>query len=191
MKKILSGALLMLAFAISARAQVNFGVKGGVNYSQVNGYYFNNGSSVVGYEAGIFARFGSSVYLQPEVYLGSTGGNFSDANGYSGTVRFTNLNVPLLIGLKFGEDDLNFRIMGGPVFSYNISTNQTQTANFKYTYPDFSGYSNSTLGLQGGFGVDIGPITTDVRYEGGLSQVNESFKQRQSLWLLSVGFKFL
>jgi hypothetical protein len=41
-----------------------------------------------------------------------------------------------------------------------------------------------------GAGVDVGHITADVRYEGGLTKINENYGQRQNLWALSVGFKF-
>jgi hypothetical protein len=191
MKKVLLGVVFMLAFAIGTKAQVNVGIKGGANFSQLNGNNNFNSSTLVGYQAGLFARFGGSVYLQPEVYLSSTGGKFSDNNGYDANVRFTKLNVPLLVGFRFGKDDLNFRLMAGPIYSYNINTSQNLSANFNAAYADFGHYNNSTLGLQGGVGVDIGPITTDVRYEGGLSDVNQRYGQRQNLWALSVGFKFL
>lgn len=190
MKKVLIGAVLMLAFSIGTKAQFSLGVKGGVNFSKVNADNLNS-STVAGYQAGLFARIGNSVYLQPELYMSSTGGKFSDNNGNNDNVRFTKLNVPLLLGFKFGSDNLNFRIMGGPIYSYNLNTDNTFSANFNAAYIDFGHYNNSTLGIQGGAGIDIGPITTDVRYEGGLSDVNKSFGQRQNLWALSVGFKFL
>jgi len=191
MKKILIGAVLLLAFSISTKAQFSLGIKGGVNFSKVNADNLNS-STVAGYQAGLFARIGNSVYLQPEVYMSSTGGKFhSSDNTYSGDVRFTKLNVPLLLGFRFGSDKLNFRIMGGPIYSYNLNTDKNFSANFNAAYIDFGQYNNSTLGVQGGAGIDIGPITTDVRYEGGLSDLNKSFGQRQNLWALSVGFKFL
>ncbi len=53
-----------------------------------------------------------------------------------------------------------------------------------------SGLKPSTLGFQAGGGVDIGSITADLRYEGGLTKINDSYGQRQNLWALSIGFKF-
>jgi hypothetical protein len=44
-------------------------------------------------------------------------------------VTFTTLNVPLLIGKGFGGDNLNFRIMAGPVYSYVLDKNQSFSDN--------------------------------------------------------------
>ena len=188
MKKYLLSATLLIAVSISAKAQFSLGVKGGVNYSTINSDNLKS-SSVAGYQAGAFARIGGNIYLQPEVYLSSTGGSFS-SNGdtYNAHVRFTNLNVPLLVGARFGAKSLNFRVMAGPIFTSILSNNFSNTVDNAYN--DFGHYRNSTLGYQAGAGVDLGPITTDLRYEGGLTDVNPDFGQRQHLWALSVGFKF-
>ena len=79
--------------------------------------------------------------------------------------------------------------MAGPVYTSILSNNFSNTINA--AYDDFGHYRNSTLGYQAGAGVDIGPITADLRYEGNLTDVNPDFGQRQNLWALSVGFKIL
>ncbi|MEO3405147.1 porin family protein [Mucilaginibacter sp. CAU 1740] len=188
MKKYLLSALIMIAASISAKAQFSLGVKGGVNFSKV---HFDDLSdkTLTGYQAGLFARVGNSVYLQPELYLSGTGGKF-DSNenntAFSGRVRFTNLNVPLLIGKSFGEKDLNFRIMAGPIYTYTLNQSNSVPDNVGNAFSDFN---KSNIGFQAGAGVDIGAITADLRYEGGLTKVSDSFAKRQNLWALSVGFK--
>jgi len=190
MKKYLLSIALLTAVAVSAKAQTTFGVKGGVNFSKINADNLSE-STTTGYQAGVFARLGSEVYLQPEVYLGSRGGKFRTAdNSFSGDVKFTTLNVPLLVGGRVvGTDKLNLRLMAGPVFSYNIDKSQSFAANFNGAYADFGNYKKSTLGYQAGAGVDIGAITADFRYEGNLTKINDNYGQRPSLWALSVGFK--
>jgi hypothetical protein len=190
MKKHLLSMAILIALSISARAQFSLGVKGGVNFSTINNDNLKS-SSVAGYQIGGFARFGGGFYLQPELYLSSTGGQFdSNDNVYSAHVRFTNLNVPVLLGLKFGPKDLNFRVMAGPIYTSVLSQSDNFSQNFNNAYNDFGHYKNSTLGYQAGAGVDIGAITADLRYEGNLTDINSSFGQRQNLWALSVGFKF-
>lgn len=194
MKKYLLSFAIILAAAFSAKAQFSLGAKAGINFSKIRADNVSE-SSVTGYQVGAFARFGSSLYLQPELYLGSSGGKFDFNNNNStvttnGKVTFTSLNVPLLIGKGFGGDNLNFRIMAGPVFSYLIDKNQSFADNVSGAYQDFGDYKKSTLGYQAGAGVDIGHITADLRYEGGLTKINQNFGQRQNLWALSVGFKF-
>lgn len=192
MKKFILSAALFVVAAVSANAQ-SLGIKGGINFSKINTDNVSE-SSVTGYQAGIFARFGHSIYLQPEVYLGSSGGKFNFQNNNStitadGKVKFTTLNVPLLIGKGFGGDNLNFRIMAGPVYSYVLDKNQSFSDNVNGAFNDFGNYRKSTLGYQAGAGIDIGHITADLRYEGGLTKINENYGQRQSIWTIGIGFK--
>ena len=195
MKKYLLSVALLIAVSIGAKAQFSVGVKGGVNFSKISTDNVKE-SSVAGYQVGAFARIGSAFYLQPEVYVSSSGGKFDfQSNNTSasanGKVTFTNLNVPLLLGHSFGSKDLNFRLMAGPVYSYALSKNQNFDDNVSGAFNDFGHYNNSTLGFQAGGGVDIGAITADLRYEGGLTKINPAYGQRQNLWALSVGFKIL
>jgi hypothetical protein len=193
MKKYLLSIATLIVVSMSARAQVSLGVKGGVNFSKISTDNVKE-STVAGYQAGLFARLGGDVYLQPEVYLGSKGGKFdfnttNNTTTTNGKVTFTTLNVPLLLGKRFGGEKLNFRLMAGPVYSYILSKNQNFSDNVSGAYNDFGDYKNSTLGFQAGGGVDIGNITADLRYEGGLTKINPAYGQRQNLWALSVGFK--
>ncbi|GAB2974481.1 hypothetical protein GCM10027049_05940 [Mucilaginibacter puniceus] len=193
MKKYLLSAAALLIISISAHAQSStFGIKGGINFSKINTDNLNE-STVTGYQAGLFARFGSSFYVQPEVYVASSGGKVNGnvgAAAYNGDIKFTTLNVPLLFGKSFGSNNLNFRLMVGPVYSYIMNQDKNFSANFSGAYADFGNYNNSTLGYQAGAGFDVGPITADVRYEGGLTEINKSYGQKQNLWAVSVGFKF-
>ncbi|MCD8740808.1 PorT family protein [Mucilaginibacter roseus] len=188
MKKYLLSIALLVAGVIGAKAQVSVGAKAGITFSKINTDELKE-SSVTGYQVGGFARFGSDWFLQPELYLGSSGGKFeSDDNRYSGKVRFTTLNIPVLVGKSFGQEDLNFHLAAGPIYSAILSDSRSFGDNVNEA---FRNYKSSTLGFQAGGGVDIGNITVDLRYEGGLSKVSNYFDQRQSLWALSVGFKFL
>ncbi|QJD95918.1 PorT family protein [Mucilaginibacter robiniae] len=194
MKKIVLSIAFLIVAVVGAQAQVSFGVKGGVNFSKITTDDVKK-SSVAGYQAGVFARIGNGWYLQPELYLGSRGGKFEYQANSSTTVTatdkvtFTTLNVPLLLGRKFGLKNANVRIMAGLIYSYNLSTNKNFAYNASDAYADFGEYNNSTLGYQAGAGVDIGHITADLRYEGGLSYINSNYGQRANLIALSVGFK--
>jgi hypothetical protein len=192
MKKILLSVALLMAICISARAQFNLGIKGGINFSKIDADNFHN-SSVTGYQAGVFARIGGGLYLQPEAYISSSGGDFDsyqNNTGYNAHIKFTNLDIPVLVGLRFGPKNLNARIMAGPVYNYIMSKNENFSANFNDAFNDFGHYNNSTLGYQAGAGVDVGNITLDARYQGGLGKINSDFGQTQHLWAISVGFKF-
>ena len=192
MKKYVLSIAIVIAAAFSAKAQFSLGAKAGLNFSHINTDNLDE-SSVTGYQAGLFARIGTGFFLQPEVYLSSSGGKFStNSNGtdYSAKVRFTALNVPLLLGKSFGGDNLNVHFNAGPVYTYILDKNTSFSNNFTQAFNDFGDYKNSTLGYQLGGGLDIGHITADLRYEGGLTKVNENYGQRQNLWALTIGFKF-
>ena len=190
MKKYLLSAALLIAVSISAKAQFSLGIKGGVNYSKINSDNLRS-SSVAGYQAGLFARIGGGLYVQPEVYLSSAGGKFeSNDNTYSGKVTFTDLNVPVLIGLRFGPKNLNLRVMAGPQYISVLNQNENLAANFNTAYNNFgNAYKKSMLGYQAGAGVDLGAATVDLRYQGDFDNFNSAYNQKQNLWALSVGIK--
>lgn len=191
MKKFFLSVAILVAVGIGAKAQVNFGVKGGINFSKLDADNFQ-GSNVTGYQAGLFARIGGALYLQPEAYISSTGGTFNSYNNNTniyGHVRFTNLDVPLLLGLRFGPKNLNLRVMAGPVYNYIINKNESFSSNLSSAFTDFGDYKNSTLGYQAGAGIDLGALTIDARYQGGLTKWNSSFGQTPSIWMIGVGFK--
>ena len=191
MKKYLLSAALLIAVSISANAQFSLGIKGGVNYSSLNSDSYRS-SNVTGYEAGLFARVGGAVYLQPEVYLNSTGGEIhSNDNTVSGKVTFTNLSVPLLVGLRFGPKNLNFRVMAGPVYNNVLSRNENFSTSFNAAFNNIGNYNNNNFGYQAGAGIDLSAISVDFRYQGGFSDVNSNYNQRQNIWAVSLGIKIL
>ncbi len=147
MKKCLLSVAILFMAAISAKAQFSLGAKAGVNFSKISTNNVGE-STVAGYQAGLFARFGKSLYLQPELYVASSGGKF-DFNNSGGTVTsngkvtFTSINVPLLLGKGFGGENLNFRIMAGPVYSYLMDKNQNFSDNVSGAYNDFGNYKKA------------------------------------------------
>ena len=202
MKKLFLIAGLLLTISVTAFAQLpsfTAGIKGGVNYSGLKTTDdLTDKNSILGYQVGVFTRLGGAgLYLQPELYLGSKGNDFisfEDQNGNEveakGEVRFTSLDLPVLLGTKFGPNKLNFRLMAGPVISFIVDKNTT----FDTAYDgvsDFDNYKDQALGLQAGAGVDVGNFTVDLRYEAGLSNLSESDKydQKQNLFHLSLGLK--
>lgn len=196
MKKIISVSFLLLV-AVTTFAQLpsfHLGLKTGINMASLKGNVGEE-SNRLGYQAGVWARVGGAgFYVQPEVYLGSKGGEFGsiqqDGTTYEGDakVNFTTLDIPVLVGNKFGFEKLNFRIMAGPVISFLL--NKDSKENYAVA-TDFDNYKNQTIGVQTGAGVDLGNLSFDLRYEKGLSNIDKSGKydQKQNLWHLSLGYR--
>ena len=204
MKKIILISCIVIAASVTAMAQLPnfaFGIKGGANFSKLKTVDdLTDENSIVGYHVGIFTRLGAAgLYLQPELYLGSKGNNFikiEDTSGNevqaSGKVRFTTLDLPLLIGTKIGLSKLNLRLMAGPVASFVINENTSFDSAYR-NIRDFGNYKKQNWAYQAGAGVDVGNMTVDLRYEGGLSNVSRSneYNQKQNLVHLSLGIKLL
>jgi hypothetical protein len=196
MRKIALTSMLLLV-AVTTFAQLpsfTLGLKTGVNLATLKGDVGNENNRL-GYQAGAWARLGGAgFYVQPEVYIGSKGGEFGaiKQNGttYEGEskINFTTLDIPVLIGNKFGFEKLNFRIMAGPVISFIL--NKDSKENYAVA-TNFDNYKNQTIGLQSGAGIDLGNISVDLRYEKGLTNIDKSgqYDQKQNLWHLSLGYK--
>lgn len=202
-KAILSVAVLLISnlVAMAQLPSFSFGIKGGVNYSTLKTKNdLTDQNSISGYQAGIFSRIGGAgIYFQPELYLGSKGNEFvkiEDNAGAeitaNGKVKFTTLDLPLLLGTKIGTNKINLRFMAGPLVSFIIDENTTFAKAYQ-DVSDFGNYKKQTLGLQAGTGVDLGNLTLDLRYEAGLSNISESekYSQKQNLFHLSLGIKLL
>ncbi|MDA9554701.1 PorT family protein [Pelobium sp.] len=194
MKKLILASALMILSISGAFAQFNLGLKGGLNYNTIKAKdnQFDE-SGVLGYQLGLWARLGKGVYLQPEAYIGTKGSTFTFPTINGTTVeekqKFTTLDIPLLLGTKIGKDKLNFRLMAGPSFQFNLGDNGTSFSNA--VNPDYYKYRDFITNLQGGAGVDFGSLSVDLRYETSLQDINKSDGQRQNLLHLSVGFKIL
>ncbi|HEY0896930.1 MAG TPA: porin family protein [Sphingobacteriaceae bacterium] len=198
MKRTILLSCLIAFTSITAFAQLpNFtlGIKGGVNVSKLNSNFLQE-ENRLGYQVGAWARLGGmGLYLQPEAYLGSKGSDFKFTQSGNevateGEVKFTTLDVPLLLGTKIGPSNFNIRFMAGPVISFIVndkSTFQNVTAQFE----DFDNYKNQTWAAQAGAGIDFGNLSIDARYEAGLSNIskNDQFDQKQNLWHISLGYK--
>ncbi|RZK98104.1 MAG: PorT family protein, partial [Pedobacter sp.] len=179
-------------------AQFNLGIKAGVNLAKLNADFASE-ENRLGYQVGAWARIGGGVYLQPELYFGSKGNKFVRVvqdNGTEvtaeGTVRFTTLDIPVLIGTKIGMEKLNLRFMAGPVISFNLDENSTFNSAFNQA-TDFDNYKDQSFAAQVGAGIDIGNFAVDLRYEAGLTNLSNSdrYKQKANLFQLSLGFKLL
>ena len=158
-----------------------------------------SGNSSVGFHAGLFSRITiAGFYVQPELTFTSAGGEIKYSDSGNGNLdqitelTYNKLDVPVMLGMRFAKF---LRINAGPSFSLILS----EDARNKGTVDEVkSNYKNATVGYQAGVGLDIGKITLDLRYEGGLSKLgdeiniaNESFAtdMRNNLWLFSLGLK--
>lgn len=201
----------MFLFSVSDAQMFKYGIKAGVGFSSLkiedltgidNGqdvYDLVTGESVMGYHVGIQTQIKvAMLVIKPELYFNAGGGTVEQVVAGGATevlnVNFTRIDVPVLVGVKFGPARINV----GPVGSYVLSETNDLT-----NIPDLSDYtlftSSMTWGFQAGIGLDVSKISIDARYEGSLSKLGETFTvgssdfaldARPSQWIISLGIWF-
>lgn len=191
MKKILLSAFLML-FSTVAFSQLlpsfQMGIKGGANLSKFSTQNTFSSDNRAGYYVGLWTRIGAAgLHLQPEVYLSGKNTTFTDDNNIENDIKFTSLDVPVLIGTKLGAAGVGLRLNTGPVFSFILDDEQKfGEAVGNVSRLDFKGQN---IGWQFGAGVDIGNLGVDLRYETGLSNVHENPDTKLKLFTLGLAWK--
>jgi hypothetical protein len=190
-KSILTLICLIAAIGIS-QAQLfptfKVGLKGGLGFSSLRseGSFFNSDTKT-GFQLGAWGRVGiAGFHVQPEVYYASKKAGITK-DGDEGEATFKSMDVPILLGTRIGLGPIGARIQAGPVFSFAQDgkvVNLSEATNW-------SAYKKNSTGIIGGIGADISSFTVDLRYEHGLSKLNEDGNQKIRMWTIGVGFSFL
>jgi hypothetical protein len=118
MKKIIV-LLLACTLAVTARSQVQVGVKGGLSIATVRYKEQNDPQmSAVGFNAGLLAKIDvtEGFFIRPEVQYSRKGYREALIGGPgTGTVRFNYIAVPILAGFPIGK---KFQGLIGPEFGF-------------------------------------------------------------------------
>jgi hypothetical protein len=212
-KLILVLAASFFIFQVSDAQLFKYGIKAGIGFSSLkieeltgiddgqDVYNLVTGEGVMGYHVGVQTQIKvAMLVIKPEVYFNAGGGTVEQVVTGGATeilnVNFSRVDVPLLVGAKFGPA----RINAGPVGSYVLSeTNDLTTLGGEFA--DYSFFTKSmTWGFQAGIGVDLmKKISIDARYEGSLSKLGETLSiggneftldGRPSQWVISLGIWF-
>ncbi len=197
--------ITLLTFGV-AQAQIDFGPRGGLNFSKIavdnisqSGDVLTAGDAITGWHAGLFFRAGvAGFYLQPELLFSFTGGEYlftsSSQPSLDGLreIEVKRVDIPVLFGKKFAKV---LRINAGPVASIVIDAKEI-FLDQEFDLQDQ--YNSATIGFQAGVGVDLWKLIVDVKYEGSLSKLDDQIQrlnlmtdQRASQIVVSVGFKII
>lgn len=174
MVALLLGAGVSSAFA---QASVALGIKGGLNFANVNTTSIGAAyGSRTGYHAGAFVNVKFTKFaIQPEVIYSVQG---ADAAG--GNLELGYVNIPIL--LKFYLIG-GLNLQAGPQFGFLTSATSGGT-----DIKDFLESSETSVALGAGF--DISKFVIDVRYNLGLTDVDKATTEaKNQVFQLSVGFK--
>ena len=194
--------LLSILFALGLSAQdFKLGIKAGANFTSLKSdQKWLDSENNTGYLIGAWGRIGGgSVHLQPEVYFTNKQTSVFVPTGEAaqdlikGDLKFSNIDVPLLLGTKFPIGPIKARIQAGPLFSFVLDQDASYTESIENSYQDaLENYKDRFSAIVGGVGFDIGSLALDVRYEYGLGNISEYEGTKQSLkiWSIGIGYSF-
>jgi hypothetical protein len=187
MKKIIligcATLLMLVAFQFAGKAQVTgkarFGIKGGINFSDLPTKNSDKSKFLTGFNAGLFAKLPITPMfgIQPELLFTTKGSNVTYDNVFSnGTARFSlnYLEVPVLLTVNISD---NFNIHVGPYASYLVTGKVKNIANVTlFNYEDninTDDYNRLDVGIVLGVGIDIGTFGLGARYTYGLTKIGK------------------
>lgn len=193
MKKIILSALLLCSSYVGfsqVLPSFQFGIKGGANLSKLSTENTLSSDNKAGYYAGLWARIGAAgIHLQPELYISGKNTTLQrSSDGAENEVKFTSVDVPVLVGTKIGAAGVGVRLNTGPVVSFIVDDKQSvKTAVGNVFSGNFKGQA---FAWQFGAGLDVGKLGVDLRYEAGLSKIGKDGYDDTKLSLFTLGLAY-
>jgi len=192
MKKIFL-TVCLAGFSLAGFSQLlpsfQLGLKAGANLSKLSTENTFSSDNRAGYYAGLWARIGAAgIHLQPELYLSGKNTTLKSSTGEENKVKFTSLDVPVLVGTKIGAAGIGVRFNTGPVVSFILDDEQSfgQAAGNVFN----GNFKGQNIAWQLGAGLDIKNLGIDLRYEAGLSKIGKDGYDDTKLSLFTLGLAY-
>jgi len=184
MRVVLILVLGLFAGSVFGQAQVAVGLKGGLNFANLDVQGFST-KNRTGYHLGAFTLFKfTKIGIQPEIIFSQQGSKVKDPSFGSVESNFSYVNIPVLFKL-YTVLGLNFQ--AGPQFGF-LTSAEIDNDNIK---DELKG-SDLSLALGAGWDLPFG-LTIDARYNLGLSDVNDDLPNadeiKNQVFQISVGYK--
>jgi len=182
MKKTVLAMMIMACYVSQINAQVDFGLKGGINYAN---FKFKDAgvdvSEATGWLAGALLQIKIPVIgvgVRPELLYTTFRGKVDNAPH---SIHY--LQVPVNVFKSFGLLVIRPYVQAGPYFSYAVHVDGKA---FKDHIKEFD------WGIGLGGGVQVWRLQLDARYSWGLQNVSsvKDFKMKNNVFSLSLGYLF-
>ena len=156
-----------------------FGIKGGVNFSNLYTEEVEDNNVLTGFNVGVFAKLPitQTFAIQPELLYTTKGAQLEYNNAFvngTSTFKLNYLELPVLLVINLNE---NFTIHGGPYFAYLIdgkATNDSSGTLFDVENNlDNEDFNKFDTGISVGIGYDTDKIGFGIRYNYGLQKVGK------------------
>jgi Outer membrane protein beta-barrel domain len=186
--------------APTASAQAGWGVKGGVNFANLN---FDPGDDLVdsksrtGLVAGVFVTLpvGTNFDVQPEFLYSQKGNKFSEG-GFEERTLIDYAEIPILFRYRTAEVNQGaFVLFGGPSLAFKVSAKAKAEFDGQEEEEDLDDEVESfDFGLVVGAGFEMGRFTIDGRYTWGLTNISpaasEDLSVKNKVFAVMVGVRF-
>ena len=152
------------------------GIKGGINFSNLNSADAANKKAITGVNFGVFAKLPitNSFAIQPEMYFTTKGSQLTYQNVFvDGTAKFdlNYIEVPVLAVFKITH---NFNFQVGPYASYLVSSKVKNVSDINFNFENninSGDFKKFDTGITAGFGFEGKSLGIGVRYDFGLVTV--------------------
>lgn len=203
MKKVV---LMMAAMLISAVMYGQFTIGPQIGYTasslSLNGQDIKSNVQS-NFVLGVFVRAGSKVYLQPELNYVTQGNIFTIKNVGQQKVDLNSIQVPLSLGFRLiNLKVIKLSVFGGATANFVVNKNITwqQGGSTTANYLQADNFKNANYQYQVGVGLDIATFVLDVKYYGGLSDINNGgltfsngsiSSAKPNVFMVTLGWKVL
>src|SRR5690606_18301155 len=180
MKKLFLPVLFFSVVALSSAQESNsFGIKGGVNFSNLYTEEVDDRNLLFGFNAGLVAvlPFGEFLAIQPEILFSGKGAELKYNNAFvegKAKFRLNYIEVPVLLRVNLTN---SFSIQAGPYIAYLIDANvKNETNNELFDFEenlDTDDFKKFDYGLSGGVELEFSPISIGARYNYGVANVGK------------------
>lgn len=205
MKKKILTTLCLLGFISLSNAQessttgARFGVKGGVNFTNLYVDNVDDTNMLTSFNAGFFVELPitQGIAIVPELNFSRKGSEVQNTlltETYKSKFKLSYLEMPVLLKLNLVP---NFNLHAGPYVAYLLNAktdvvdeNGDRVESFEYDTDDFN---KIDYGLSAGLGFDFNNFGIGARYNYGLSEINKDNNAngaKNSAFNLYVALKF-
>lgn len=158
----------------------HFGIKGGVNFSNIYSEDVDDNNVLTSFNAGLFANFpvGDILSIQPEVLYSRKGAELTyNDDLISSTTQFklNYIEVPVLFKVNITE---NLNVHAGPYFAYLVDAQVKNETEGIIDSEDTDDYDNDDfnkfdVGISGGIGLELSSFEIGARYNYGFSTIGK------------------
>jgi len=182
----------MMLIPVASQSQTRFGIRGGLNVSNISFDNLPNKSERFGFHLGVFADVPVVIdfmSLQPELSYSVKGTAFKPLNERQ-TLNMNYVDFLLPVAFKLGSIDVQV----GPFASYLISTADYTVFNDNTVIVD--AFNKFDAGLTAGLTYNFNRFLIGIRYNQGFIDVTDGLSRtllgsgKNAVGQISLGYKF-